>query len=77
MGYDAERFAEAEKNLLEALPVFQELYGGMHNETLGCVQSLVELYTKWHAAEPGKGYDAKAVQWQESLDRASVKEEQP
>jgi tetratricopeptide (TPR) repeat protein len=32
-----------------------------------CVVALVELYTAWDHAEPGKGYDAKAQQWSTKL----------
>lgn len=28
------------------------------------IDRLIELYTAWHAAEPDKGYDAKAAEWQ-------------
>lgn len=31
------------------------------------VERIVMLYEKWDAAEPGKGYAAKAVEWQEKL----------
>jgi hypothetical protein len=29
-----------------------------------CITALVELYQAWHKAEPDKGYDARAAQWQ-------------
>jgi hypothetical protein len=28
---------------------------------------LAKLYEAWHAAEPGKGYDAKAAKWRRTL----------
>ena len=31
------------------------------------IERLLRLYTDWHAAEPGKGYDAKATEWQTKL----------
>jgi len=31
------------------------------------VHGLVDLYTAWDAAEPGKGYDAKAAEWRGKL----------
>lgn len=73
LGYDAERFALAESNLLEAHRIFVAApnRGPTHESTLGCVRGLIDLYTAWHAAEPGKGYDAKAAHWQATLDAAS------
>ena len=43
------------------------------------LERLVELYTAWHAAEPDKGYDAKAVEWQQKLDKhnAALATEKP
>jgi non-specific serine/threonine protein kinase/serine/threonine-protein kinase len=69
LGYDAERFTLAESNLLEAYPIFvaAKYRGPTHNDTLECVQGLIDLYTAWHAAEPGKGYDAKAAEWKAKL----------
>jgi non-specific serine/threonine protein kinase/serine/threonine-protein kinase len=69
LGYDADRFTLAESNLLEAHPIFVAAKdrGPTHKDTLECVQALVDLYTAWHAAEPGKGYDAKAAEWQAKL----------
>jgi eukaryotic-like serine/threonine-protein kinase len=32
------------------------------------LERLVQLYTDWHTAEPDKGYDAKAAEWQQKLD---------
>jgi hypothetical protein len=29
---------------------------------------LVKLYEAWDAAEPGRGFDRKAVEWQEGLE---------
>ncbi|MGQ0629267.1 MAG: tetratricopeptide repeat protein, partial [Phycisphaerales bacterium] len=65
ISFDAERFNLAEANLLEAHPIFVTAKdrGPTHKETLECVQGLADLYTAWHAAEPGKGYDAKAAEW--------------
>ena len=72
VGYDAERFALAEANLLEAHPIYVAAKdrGPTHKDTLACVQALVDLYTAWDAAEPGKGYDAKAAAWKAKLPAA-------
>jgi len=75
LGYDPDRFALAETNLLEAYPIFVQALGEAHKDTTVCVQGLVDLYTAWHAAEPGKGYDAKAAEWQAKLDQAVAAEE--
>jgi serine/threonine protein kinase len=32
------------------------------------LDQLVQLYTAWHAAEPGKGYDVKAAEWKAKLE---------
>ncbi|MDX2016901.1 MAG: tetratricopeptide repeat protein, partial [Planctomycetota bacterium] len=69
LGYDAERFKLAEANLLEAHPIYLAAKdrGPTHKDTLDCVQGLVDLYTAWDKAEPGKGYDAKAAEWKAKL----------
>jgi tetratricopeptide (TPR) repeat protein len=65
LGYDAERFKLAEAELLEAHPIFLAAKdrGPTHKDTLECVQALVDLYTAWDKAEPGKGFGAKAAEW--------------
>jgi serine/threonine protein kinase/Tfp pilus assembly protein PilF len=72
VGFDAERFALAEANLLEAHPIYLAAKdrGPTHKDTLECVRALVDLYTAWNAAEPGKGYDARAAEWKSTLDAA-------
>jgi tetratricopeptide (TPR) repeat protein len=69
-GYDAERFTLAEANLLEAHPIYvaAKTHGPTHKDTLACVQALVDLYTAWDKAEPGKGFDAKAAEWKAKGD---------
>jgi eukaryotic-like serine/threonine-protein kinase len=65
LGFDAERFRLAEANLLDAHAICLAAAdrGPTHKDTLASVEALVDLYTAWHAAEPGKGFDAKATQW--------------
>jgi hypothetical protein len=46
--------------------------GPTHKDTLVCVQGLIDLYTAWNAAEPGKGHDAKAAQWKAKLEKAQL-----
>jgi hypothetical protein len=33
---------------------------------------MVDLYSAWHTAEPGKGYDAKLAEWKSKLDDQSA-----
>ena len=58
------RFAEAETDIL-----FSEARARMSPQLYPSVlHALIDLYSDWDRAEPGKGYDAKARQWQERLD---------
>lgn len=69
LGYDADRFTLAESNLLEAHPIYVAAKdrGPTHEDTVACVRALVDLYTAWDKADPGKGYDAKAAEWRAKL----------
>ncbi|MBX3373033.1 MAG: serine/threonine protein kinase [Phycisphaeraceae bacterium] len=71
-GGDAERFRLAEANLLEAHEVLVQLRVEARADTLGCMQGLVDLYTAWHAAEPGEGWDDRAAVWKAGLDAARI-----
>ena len=55
--------AAAEANLLEARSTSAAARGEEHKDTHECTQALVDFYTARNAAEPGKGYDAKAASW--------------
>ncbi|MBS0464168.1 MAG: serine/threonine protein kinase [Proteobacteria bacterium] len=62
------RYAPAEANLLEAERLLRQPHVPVELDDLrDCTKALVDLYIAWHKAEPGKGYDAKAVQWQHRL----------
>ena len=76
VGYDAERCALAEGNLLEAHAIYvaAKNRGPTHKDTLVCVQGLIDLYAAWNTAEPGKGYDAKAAKWKATMDAAKPPE---
>lgn len=67
-GFDADRFTLAESNLLEAQTIFLKALGPSHRSVLNCARSLVELYTSWEAAEPGRGYSTKAAESQAAFD---------
>ncbi len=61
------QFAAAEKNLLEAWEN-NRAAGPGSSDARACLQALVDLYTAWNRAEPGKGHDAKAAEWHRKLE---------
>jgi serine/threonine protein kinase/tetratricopeptide (TPR) repeat protein len=67
LGYNPNRFNVAETNLLEAHQLYVKTGGEKHKNALDCVQGLIDIYTAWDKAEPGKGYDAKAREWKARL----------
>jgi serine/threonine protein kinase/tetratricopeptide (TPR) repeat protein len=58
----------AQSNLLEANSILQGLQVPMLNERKMAISYLVELYQSWNAAEPGRGFDIQAKDWQAKLD---------
>jgi eukaryotic-like serine/threonine-protein kinase len=79
LGHDSERFTLAEANLVEAnaLLVIAIGRGPTHKDTLACVRALIDLYTAWDTAEPGKGYDAKAAEWKAKLPASTDQMSEP
>ncbi len=71
LGYEPDRFLLAESNLFEAHTIFAEVRGPDHKDTLECVRGLIDLSDSWQAAEPNKGYDAKAAEWRAKLEAAA------
>ncbi len=65
------QFPNGEATLLEAHKLLAEGFGDDHDRTTKCIARLITLYDAWHTAEPGKGYDAKAVAWMKKLDAAA------
>jgi tetratricopeptide (TPR) repeat protein len=57
------RFAEGEPMLLEARGIIARTLGEDHDIARRMALDLERLYTDWDKAEPGKGYDAKAAEW--------------
>jgi tetratricopeptide (TPR) repeat protein len=62
------RFPEAEREILAVSHALGAGHGSWGAERVpgtidACAPDLVRLYTAWDAAEPGKGYDAKAAHW--------------
>ena len=64
---ETERYAQAEARLLQLHEECAGFYGKEHAQTVAAVQSLIELYDAWQAAEPDTGYDAKATRWRTKL----------
>jgi len=64
---DQGKLDQAETYFREALEKSRRVLGEEHPDTLACVQGLVDVYTAWDKAEPGKGYDAKAAEWKAKL----------
>ena len=59
-------FVEAEGLLVEAAEQMDPSEASK-NRRDEAIQRVVDLYTAWHAAEPGNGYDTKAEEWRERL----------
>jgi serine/threonine protein kinase/lipopolysaccharide biosynthesis regulator YciM len=73
-----QRFAEAEPmmlqgyhGMLQRAKTLPPQAGNRIPEALG---RLVELYADWNAAEPDKGYDTQAAEWQKKLDEKKSEE---
>jgi non-specific serine/threonine protein kinase/serine/threonine-protein kinase len=66
---DASGCAAAEVLLLEAHGILTSSArpGAPDANLIECTKALIDLYTAWNAAEPGKGYAAKAAEWQAKL----------
>jgi len=65
------RFDEAEPLAIECHERNLAIFGAEHSETTDAIELLISLYTSWNTAEPGKGYDTKAAEWQAKLDANS------
>ena len=61
-------FAAAETDLLEAQSSFIKSPVSRPADIRECTKAIVDLYTAWNTAEPGKGYAAKADDWKRKLD---------
>ncbi len=56
------RFAEAEPLLLDGFNGLSNNHHIREYYKRRSLERIVDLYQKWHAAEPNKGYDAKAAE---------------
>ncbi len=69
----------AQQKLNEAEPVLLATYADMEDDPEApekrmhnALTRIVKLYEAWHAAEPGKGYDAKIAEWRDKLPDTDV-----
>ena len=57
--------------MLEAFEILETALGAEHERTVKVIQSLADLYTAWHEAEPDpdvcRDCDAQAAQWRAKL----------
>ena len=61
------QYEAAEPGLLEAHAIWVKTRGETHQNTRACERAIVQLYDEWNAAQPGKGHDARAVEWKARL----------
>jgi hypothetical protein len=68
------KFAEAEPLLLsgyDGLAAAVRASGEPRDRLAQAAGRLSALYTAWHAADPGKGHDAKAAEWTAAAEAPS------
>jgi len=62
------QFPAAESSLLEASTILVKTRGESHSDTRSCYQRIIDLYSSWDKADPGKGHAAKSAEWKTKLD---------
>lgn len=62
-------FAAAEADLLEAYPINVKTDGASKKGSFSCGWALIDLYTTWDKADPGKGHNVKAEEWRAKLPK--------
>jgi tetratricopeptide (TPR) repeat protein len=67
------RFEEAEAVLLEAHDIIVAAFGQEHEQSARVIGYLIDLYETRHAAEPDRGFDAKAATWRAKLADSTSK----
>jgi WD40 repeat protein len=65
------KFIEAEPLVTESANALQANEQTPESRKNEAIQRVVDLYEAWHAAEPGKGYDAKSGEWRAKLSTAA------
>lgn len=63
------RYQEGEATLVEAYRLLITGFNEKHPRTIKCINEFITLYESWDAAEPGKGYEAKAAEWRAKLPK--------
>ncbi len=63
LGFNPDRFAAAEANLLEAHELFLATRGEEHEDTRESAQALADFYEVWAKVAPGEGHEAQAAKW--------------
>ncbi|WP_376690804.1 serine/threonine-protein kinase [Wenzhouxiangella sp. EGI_FJ10409] len=62
-----DRYEEAEAATLESYQIFVDALGAEHDRTEVVVESLADLYARWHEADPEAGHDDRLAHWQSQL----------
>ena len=62
------KFAAAEAMLLPGAAIAAARLPVGHDVRLRLTRTIAKLYDAWNAAEPGKGYDARAAEWKVKLE---------
>ena len=65
-------FAQASRDKLEAHELLRVAPTATPAEIAGSARGISELFTAWHAAEPGGGHDAVASTWRENADAVAA-----
>lgn len=63
-----DRYEEAEDHLLASEKLAMDSKVPPESFKMFILQCLVDLYQRWHEAEPAAGHDARAAQWQRALE---------
>ncbi|WP_376696129.1 tetratricopeptide repeat protein [Wenzhouxiangella sp. EGI_FJ10305] len=63
-----ELYDQAVAVLLESHQIFVDALGAEDDNTKVVVQSLAEVYARWHEFEPEAGHDRSSAQWQRRLN---------
>lgn len=61
---DQKHFSEAEPMLIASFKTLVAVVGDCHPSTIDARERIVELYRRWHAAQPDAGHDRQASQFE-------------
>jgi len=71
------QYAAAEAMLLPGAAIAAARLPMGHDVRLRLTRTITKLYDGWNAAEPGKGYDARAAEWNVKLEAMVKPADQP